>query len=117
MIQKSLEAIGTPLKTGEATLSVMPNTLEAIEGQLLEMRAAQPIDLSYLMGADCRQVQQVLQELADYKGRVDGICDGATNAAARKWQMRERRTIPPSQSAEEIVSVLRSPPRGSKSQP
>ena len=91
--QTTLEAIETPLTRGEVTLSEIPKTLEAIDGRLLDMRIAQPINLSYLKGADCRRVQEALRELGRYKGRIHGICDGATNAAAREWQMQERRAI------------------------
>jgi hypothetical protein len=110
IIQKTLEAVETPLSKGEATLSAIPKSLQAINEQLLDMRIAEPVDLSYLMGADCRRVQQALQELAGYKGRIDGICDGATNAAARSWQMQRRRTIAPAQSADEIERKLRTSP-------
>jgi hypothetical protein len=110
VIPKTMKAIETRLDNAETTLSVIPKTLEGIDDQLLDMRIAQPLDLSYLRGPDCRRVQQALQELAGYKAGVDGICDGATNAAARRWQLQERRTIPLAQSAEEIERTLRTSP-------
>jgi hypothetical protein len=116
-MQKTMEAIETRLDSARASLSLIPKTLEAIDEQLLDLRIAQPVDLSYLTGTDCRRVQQTLKELAGYKGRIDGICDGATNAAAREWQMQERHTIAPGLSAEEIERTLRAPRGDSKSPP
>jgi hypothetical protein len=106
-MQKTMEAIETRLDSAGVTLSVIPKTLEGIDAQLLDMRIAQSVDLSYLTGGDCRRVQQTLQELAGYKGRIDGICDGATDAAAREWQIQHRQTIAPARSAEEIDRRLR----------
>jgi hypothetical protein len=115
VIQKNLETIEPRLSKGEATLSVIPTTLEAINEQLLGMRLAQLVNLSYLTGVNCRRVQQALLELTCYQGRVDGKCDGATNTAAWKWQMQAQRTIAPAQSAEEIERTLRTSPRECKS--
>jgi hypothetical protein len=110
LIPKNLEAIDTRLDTVGATLSLVPKTLEGMDELLLDMRIAQPVNLSYLTGADCRRVQQALTKSQVYKGKVDGICDGATNAAAREWQIRERRTIAPARSAEDVERALLSPP-------
>ena len=110
LIQKTLEGIETRVGNTEATQSVIKNALEGIDAQLLDMRIAQPVNLSYLTGADCRRVQRALKELAGYNGGIDGKCDGATNAAAREWQIQERRTIAPAWSAEEIERTLRTPP-------
>jgi hypothetical protein len=93
LIPKNLGAIDTRLETAGATLSLIPKTLEGMDELLLDMRIAQPVNLSYLTAADCRLVQQALRKSQVYKGKVDGICDGATNAAAREWQIRERRTV------------------------
>jgi hypothetical protein len=110
VIQKTLAAMQVRLGGAEATMSVIKKTVEGADEQLLDMRIAQPVNLSYLTGADCRRVQQALQELAGYKGGADGKCDGTTNAAARAWQIQERRTIAPAWSAEEIERTLRTPP-------
>jgi hypothetical protein len=110
LIQKAIEVIETRVSNAEATQSVIKRTLDDIDRQLLDMRIAQPVTLSYLTGADCRRIQQALKELAGYMGPIDGKCDGATNAAATAWQVRERRTIAPARSADEIDKRLRAPP-------
>jgi hypothetical protein len=102
-IKNTMESIDTRIETA---LSPVPKTLERIDRRVLDVGIAQPVDLSYLKDKDCRVVQQVLHDLGAYKGRVDGICDGATNAAARQWQLQERRTIAPAHSADEIVRTL-----------
>ena len=107
VIQKTTQKMETGINSGGTTLTGITKTLEGIDAQLLDMRIAQPVDLSYLTGADCRRVQQPLKELAGYKGRIDGICDGATNAAAREWQIQNRQTIAPARTAEEIERRLR----------
>jgi hypothetical protein len=110
VIPKNVEAIKTHLETTGVALSLIPNILNKIDEQMLDMRIAGPVNLSYLTGADCGHVQQALWDLGFYRGKVDEKCGGATNAAAREWQMRERRTIAPARSAEEIVQTLRTPP-------
>jgi hypothetical protein len=117
LIQDNLETIATRLNKVEAKLPLMPTNLETVKEQLLDIRRAQPVNLSYLRDADCRRVQQVLQQLAVYQGGADGKCGPATNAAASTWQMQERRAIAPAQTAEEIVKTLLDAPGGGKAQP
>ena len=103
-IPTNLEAIKTQLEKAKTTLSLIPTTVDGIDQQMLDIRIAQPVNLSYLTGADCVAVQRALKDF--YKGRVDGKCDGATNAAAQEWQIQNRRTIAPAHSADQIVKTL-----------
>jgi hypothetical protein len=112
-VPKTIEGIEKRFDNTATTLSGIRKTLVGIDGRLLDIRIMQPVNLSYLTGTDCRRVQQTLKEVADYKGRVDGICDGLTNAAAQDWQMQQQQTIAPARSAEEIVARLRPLPSSS----
>jgi hypothetical protein len=103
---KTLEAIKTQFETAGAALSLIPNTLNRIGEQMLDMRIAQSVNLSYLTGPDCRRVQQALSDLRFYNGKVDEKCGGATNAAAQEWQIQNRRTIAPAHSADQILKSL-----------
>lgn len=110
VIPKNVEAIKTQLETIGATLTVIS---KGIEEQMLDMRIAQPVNLSYLTGEDCHSVQQALTNLRFYKGKLDAKCDGATNAAAQEWQMQNRRTIAPAHSADQILKRLGTQPEQS----
>ena len=110
VIPKTLEEFEPRLGGAEVTISEIKKTLSGMDAQLRDLRIAHPVDLSYLRGADCRRVQQALKDLAIYRGQADGKCDGKTNAAAREWQIQERRTIAPAWSAEEIERTLRTLP-------
>jgi hypothetical protein len=108
-----------PLATDPVILAINAR----VKSIQLSIDATRTPDLSYLMGADCKRVQQGLVDIGTLrltpaiKGRaqtspVDGQCGQQTNAAMLAWQLRENRPIFPAHSADEIVQALYNPQAG-----